>query len=772
MNNDSNPTKTVNLFSHLYASPYGSKTYQLYLTEEDFYRDYFVELECFKNTREKLNNLFEEIEGDDTPSFICLYGYAGTGKTTFLHWYLKHNLPNHNKLFFNMIDAKEPTSNTTTSKVGIPIFDTYFRNLIKNLFNERETIETLFHKLNENLFSLDEAFTTLFQTKIGTIYKAICENDRPQIIEIINETMYPDLLLLFLLLYSIKPDIISKLQKKMDYITTQNTSSPLLLVFDNIDHMEIEYSNQEFPTKINDVVHYYKQLQPTLGLSNSLAINCLFCLRDANFELVNMQITEISGKKAVLFNPNDLERVFQERMKKFANKTATDERQQLLHYLFERDIDYTKTHFLPLFNFNYRKMVEFIQLFTINGNSKIIRQLLQQLEQQFENLKHQDKRDEHIIRVRGTIYYFLIEHLKTNNYLKDTLLLDDRYIKREGSLENDELENDECGKMNAGRMLLTLIHNKSKYTLSNVEGDGYNEPVGLYYLYESYKKIFINDTKGVYFFECLLALYLCHLKNYSHLITFWGKPIFFILGNENFKDESKLLEKATKNDATAKKDLNEITIRLNSSGFTYLNEIMRHYEFFSLKAKNKKSLFTCMKLYEDVPEFISNIQKTYEETLTGINDLKKFIKQYSGGVEEFEKSEYCFKLYEPDKYNPDDSKPRLYLVRIIDTHISYIDSLRAYILETDVLRDKYKEKRGEDGLSKFMQTVNNQLIEYIEKYVEMLDGVSTAKKLMEFFKENLTKIKDKPLITKEQNVTKYNYISINQDRKEKLEKIN
>jgi hypothetical protein len=507
--------------------------------------------------------------------------------------------------------------------------------------------------------------------------------------------------------------------------------TPLIIVFDNIDHMEIEHTNHTFPKTIFDVISNYRMLLYEIFSCKDLPVTtCLLCLRDANFALVNRQIEEISGNYILQFISTGLEKVFQKRIEHVKKSTNDRVRSYLLSYFFEDDVDYTNEHFLPLFNCNYRKMVKFIENFTVNGHEQIIDQLILEKEQYKED---EDRKKKYIHRVRGYIYYFMIEYLRRNDYLNNILLLDDTYIPPIGTITH--------GKMNAGRILLTIIHNKSKYYYDAPKA-GYNIPVKLYDLYRSYRKIFTNDEKGEYFFQCLSALFLCHTDNHCHLITFNNKEVFKSKEYNNFKSESELLKKAEQNDNSAIIKLNKIELIPNPAGYTYLNSIMRHYEFFSLKAKNRKPLFACMNLQGDklMPEFMQNIENTYRETEACIDDLKKFIDNYPGEIAAFERSDYCFKLWEQNKNNPD-SKPRLYLVRIIDTHINYIDSLRAYILETDVLKEKYKNKRGESGLSDFIQSVNNQLIEYLEKYVKLLENVSTAKDLMDLFNRNLIDIK-------------------------------
>ncbi|MDR2119779.1 MAG: hypothetical protein LBP64_02730 [Tannerella sp.] len=756
VNEDYGYRKNWTVFDHLYASPYGSKAIQARLEEPDFYRNYFVKLDSFKKLQEDIDRYIENSK-EATPSFISLYGYAGTGKTTFMHWYLKNHLSGYHKIVFSFIDEKNYNGNTT-NREGIPIFDVYFRRIILKLFDAVtvDAMKSLIFQLQSNLCHLPGRFSDSFIRQIADLHEAISDNNVNKYMSIINETIYTDLLLLFLLLYnSITPQIIGPLLKDyFHYIPAENDTKSLFIVFDNIDHMEIEHTNHTFPKRAFDVVTDYLMLTRSIvkkeeSDNNLPKIRYMFCLRDANFALVNRQIAEISENKSFPFKPNQLEKVINKRIKISIKSIIDRVREYLLSYFFEKDVEYTEAHFLPLFNFDYRKMIQFIENFTTNGYEQIILHLIQYDEQYKED---RDKYKKHIHRVRGYIYYFIIGHLRKNDYLKTNLLLDDTFIPAEGQLEN--------GKMNAGRILLTIIYNKSRfYYFADDDETEYNIPVPLYDLYVSYKQIFTNDATGGYFFKCLSNLYLCHTENYCHLITFNNKEVFKSIEN-NFETELEWLREAKQNENFAQTKLNKIELILNPSGYTYLNEIMRHYEFFSIKAGNKKPLFACMSLSWDKknkefePEFITNIRKTYVETEKCVNELKAFIDNYKGGIERFERSDYCFKLWNANENNSADSQPRLYLIRIIDTHIEYIDSLRLYILSTDILKEKYEEvmqgKEEEEG-SNAIKQVNGKLIEYLDNYIKLLVGVGTAKKLMDFFNANLTEIRQDPSKSINQN---------------------
>jgi GTPase SAR1 family protein len=736
--------KNLTLFDYMYASPYGSMHSQLKLSEEEF-REYFVPTCSFNDMSIKLDEFFRLCR-KATPSYICLHGYAGTGKTTFLHWFLKEKslqTKNYNKLIFNFIDEDTPANEELK---GIPIFDTYFRDLISKLFDTdyREEMKRLFSDLKSNLHVLGKAFSQYFKSEIENIYQSlITDNGKTKIIKIIDSANFKDLLVLFLLLYCKNHNIMSKLSGAFEFIPSniddsEKESLPLLLVFDNIDHMEIESNNHNFPRQIKDVINSVRSINSTYPI-----ISCIFCLRDANFALANKALKEVIQKYDFPFYPSELDKIFEQRCK-IANSAIVDDRKNLLDYFFIIDNEYTKDHFIPLFNFNYRKLIEFVEQFNVNGHLDIIKKL--------PNLWN-DK-----IVVRGIIYYLIIKHIRNNDYLKQTILSDDINVPNIARVDN--------GEMNAARIILTLIHNRSEFYITNGEV-GYDEPVPLYDLYKSYKEIFKYDTDGTYFFQCMSAMFLCHNNNFCHLITFIDKEIF--KNEENFEEELKHLRTINENESDSYKSelaLNRIKIQINPSGFIYLNEIMRHYEFFSIKAGNKEPLYTYLNLDvkkdKIIPVFFKNIEKTYQKTKRCIDSLKQFVKHFPGGVDGFERSEYCFKLFEPDETNPDDDKenPRLYLMRIIDTHINYIDNFRAYILENNIFKNMYITLRRDDMPSErhFMEMVNSKIVDYLEKYVEMLNDISEKKDLYDFFLRNIQKIRTTPIMDKKGN---YRYISIN-----------
>ena len=322
---------------------------------------------------------------------------------------------------------------------------------------------------------------------------------------------------------------------------------------------------------------------------------------------------------------------------------------------------------------------------------------------------------------RGIIFFFLIKLLKSKDYLKQTLLIDDKNIPEEGKVE--------IGSLNPSRLLLTILHNINKSNLDidshAVEFQILDRRAPLYELYCEYIKLFTKDTKGDQFFHILTSLFLCHRNNFSHLISFTNKEVY----NENsFNNEKQMLKTAkSKNDLNAKKakeKLNKIEIQINPSGFSYLNVIIKHYEFFSfIKAHNKKPLFCYLNLDKNnKPEFLKKIDKTFLKAKECIEELNDFIK--AENISAFQTSNYCFKKYQSEEDEGDgevEGKPRLYLVRIIHTHVNYIDTLRYCVLELDIMKSAFLDKGITEKEYLFNRIkINLYLLDKISNYVNLL----------------------------------------------------
>jgi len=708
------------LRNYLMASPYSNRTnLNGELTEKVFYEKYFQHMPVFNEAQEKINEEFGRL-GTDCCTFF-LHGYAGIGKTTFLFWYLKNNLKKYNKIIFNIIDVDTDEDD----KEGVlPIFDRYFTDVLFSLNHHFPNyFDSTLSYIKSMIDIMENKFSQLFLDKL--LDCNINEKDAKR--KFINTIKYQDSLLLFLLFYKLNPTTDFKQIDCLNYIPhTDSVNSfqnfPLIVAFDNIDHIEIESHNCDFPKKIKRTIDNCSKI-----VNHQPQIHSIFCLRDANFSLVNRQLEEIVKSKPIPLKPIEYEKVIEKRIDiAKEDKIDIDIRQtQFIKKMFPipnpnlnpqhtRKVEpYTRIHFMPLFNFNYRKLINFIIDTPLELEKKDL-DLIDQL--------YSDTRSIH--GGRGIIYFWLIKLLRSKDFLRQTLLVDDKNIPEAGKVES--------GSMNPSRMILTILHNINKSCLDKETGEFQilDRPSTLYELFSIYGEMFTKDTKGEYFFHILTRLFLCHRDNFSHLISFTNKEIF----NENpFDEEQESLEIAKCNHNNelkvkiAKDKLDKIKIQINPSGFSYLNDIIRHYEFFSLvKANNTKPLFCCLNLdrYNN-PEFLINIDKTFLKAKECVEELNEFISMF-GSVSSFQSSNYCFKIYKPEEDESDGEvvgSPRLYLIRIIHSHIQYIDTLRYCVQELDILKEFFISKGLTDNEQRLWMLKNRiklSILDRISKYVNLL----------------------------------------------------
>jgi hypothetical protein len=337
---------------------------------------------------------------------------------------------------------------------------------------------------------------------------------------------------------------------------------------------------------------------------------------------------------------------------------------------------------------------------------------------------------------RGIIFYLIINYLLTNDYLEERLFLD----------QGEKVSGNNGGNVNPARILLTNLHNLSRFSFNKFSNTPHVNPVGIYTLNKTFSEIFKNHDD--LFFSIISDLFLFHKGNWCHLLTFVDKQVF---SENSFEKEKELLQLAKKNDINAINRLDNIKLHINPSGFIYLRDIMKSYEFFSIRSGNLKPLFSSLgyKIVDDKVEFdfLKNIDSTFELTEKCLDSLIKFIE--ADIVKNFENSNHCFRTYHLDDDFMEDyyenQVGRLYLIRIIDTHIQYIDTLKSYIMDYSSTYSRLFENK--DNLINFRNIkvrINKELTSRMEKYLNILQknkGTLKVNKLISLYLENLYIIK-------------------------------
>jgi hypothetical protein len=706
---------------YLLASPYNDRTnFGGDLTENIFFHDYFIGRDdgTYAEINERLNKLLSsENVSSQFPPVIFLTGYMGTGKTTYIHYYVREKLRGYNSVFFSFGNIS-PERN----RESIRIFEEHFTKLLCRIF-QRFGME--FTIMLSNICGRHLDLITIFpDTFFNALSNIIEEMNQLNIdillerrfLELLDATGYKDLHLLLLAFIFQFPEKYNEL-----YDFGYKEDLPFLLIYDDIDHIRIEHFNREFPNFIDETYHKLRELLRNLAEAenpNQYA-SFLFCLRDANCPIMNRQLP-VNVRCEVEFKPSNIgDRILLERLA-IAKKEQfylANQRTDFLEYVFKDP--YTKDVFSPLFNFNIRKLGEFFDNLTIDYD---VDQLYLPLILDLKNYP------QGVVGSRGIEYHLVIKYLFTQNYLSTGLLFRDEAIGQQG------------GNVNPARMILTNLHNINMFALENRSKKVRADPAPLSDLYELYRQIFRSDEHKKKFFKIITELFAFHQRNWCHLLSFDGKHISSL---QDFQDE---IQNAIADDIDA---LAYITLKLTPAGFTYLNNIMRHYEFFSIiRAKHGRPLFANTKVDYRTGRIrldaLNEMKETFKAAKHCVEHLDGFLNHVEddGIVKNFESTAHCFRIHSYEEaFRTRGRYPhsRLYSVRIIDTHIRYIDSYRCYIL------NNHNHIKNLDP--KHKQVINKDIVEIIDNYVSILKKSSYLSRkprvqdLISVFEANMAKIK-------------------------------
>ena len=492
---------------------------------------------------------------------------------------------------------------------------------------------------------------------------------------------------------------------------------------------------------------------------NNKKIDFLYCIRDTIHSVINPQEEDYANLSTIHFTPNiDETKLYITRLE-FAKKykIEVDEKTVLLlKYIFSDNA--TIKSYLPLFNYNNRKIVSYIHRIAIENNV-----FLEPIETLIKT-----KTKSSTVGVRGIFYFLFLRFMKEKDFFNESLFSDEGYLIEDTDGEKTKVH------INPIRIILTILLNLGKYHLDIDSRQDYVIKVGLFDVYIEYKKIFENlENKEQRFFDIIARLFLFYENNWCHLVTLTNKEIIDL---DSFSEEVLLLQEyENSKEEEIKKTLNRIKINLNASGYIYLKDIVRHYEFFSMRTNNKP-LFASLDIKiaggKCTYEFINNIEKTFEIAENCIHSLTEFLKidKFSS----FEEGYCCYRLYNKEDsiegdfdsrasfYDTHKKNGRLFINRIIDHHIEYIDNLRVFLSNNYSLIEKYSEKL-EKTKGEVIIEINNKILGTINKYISLYYVTENQyeKNIKQIQINNSNKLKE---LINQKDLSKIKEVTINDNR--------
>lgn len=749
------------LMDILIASPYHQSTKLGGWLNKSRFKELLIEYHSYYELKNDIE--YQLINKPVSLPFIrFLKGYSGTGKTTFIHWFCDTC---NDTLKYAFLDFSDTDDFVHRKKGSRKNYEYQLENkllpLISLIFGKNpDSFYGLMKYLNDNAIRF---FTYFAEDFFRNLEKAVSNNsiDKLKLIDFLNSRLYSELFLILLLYYN-------KYEQHFLSCTEGNEGNPeklinrnLLLFIDNLDSIKMESYSKEIPKHFISIYRKYLEIinVDSTYFASDRKIDFFYCVRDTIHSVINPQEEDYANLSTIYFIPNINETKQYIRRLDFAKKynIGVDEKTELLlKYIFHDNA--TIKSYLPLFNYNNRKIVSYIHRIALENN--IFLEPIDSL------IKIKTKSS--TVGVRGIFYFLFLRFMKEKEFFGEALFTDEGYLVEDVAGEKTKVH------INPTRIILTILLNLGKYHLDINSRQDYVAKVGIFDVYLEYNKIFeMLEYKEYRFFNIIARLFLFYENNWCHLVTLTNKEIMDL---DSFNRELRMLQEYEINkDEETKKALNRIKINLNAAGYIYLKDIVRHYESFSMRT-NSNPLFTSLNIKNVggryIYEFIENIEKTFEIAKNCIHSLTDFLKVTK--FASFEESNCCYRLYNKEDsiegdfdsrasfYDTQKKNGRLFINRIIDHHTEYIDNLRIFLSNNCSLIEKYSSILGKTK-DEVIIDINKKILKIIEKYISLyyISENQYEKKIKQIQKYNIRDINE---FIKQNNIIKIKEVTINDKR--------
>jgi len=714
--NQISPLSEITIQDILLYSPYDNR-YRLKnkLSLTDF-RELRIIPTLYEDEKENLKRIIDP-EGNFFQSFYILSGYSGNGKTTFLNWFKEQIEPENFKFeIIDLIDEGRGTKNDFS--------------LLEECIREKIIHELTNKKILGLVAKHPEIFMRYFsREQLNSLINAFQELniDEVSIHYLLIEYNFSQLLILFLL-----NNIINFLEDD-----NLNNCKSFTFCFDNLDELKFEYLTPRMWSEILDVSSKMTRIIQDLNWDFNFSKRIVFVLvfREANIACGTAQLAErisaIKTYKRFIYTNIGREIIERRLLKSAKYLNEEDIRLRAILSILHKE-KFTDEVLLPLFNYDYRKLLEatiaVIRPETSGGKQYRLLSLLDEEYNSIPGLYSFGK--------RGILFNSYIRYFAINNFLSK--LAPPREINKNTS---------HCNKV---RLILTIFSNLSfpngfpidKKELAEIKPNSFS----LIQAYDACSEIVtIND-----FFKKINTLIDLNKSSWAHLITIYGKQP--VRDGEtywfDFSKEAALLKKFFDNEElTIDEDnyIQGISISLNASAYIYLRHLLTHFEYISAyKSKIYGELWYSYKPLFQLTDIIIDGTPKWEFQVK-MNNVFMIVESYSSNTgnffestfinnlgynkENYISSNYVFKGENKEKNNQNDF-PRyaLYMSRLITTHIEYIETFRHYITNEGF---KIIERKIAESNASLMQNlylnssdrINVFIFDSIDKYIKLLDSI-------------------------------------------------
>lgn len=673
------------------ACPYDyTRNLDLKLTSDLFYEKLFYTNHELDSKQRRLWNKFSTIE--ETKRIIFFTGYSGSGKTTFIKDFQK----NYKSKFteFKYIDFASLYGNMQR---GInPISYTLANYIVERRFEE-DNVKYMIDFLSD-LNATPSLLIYFSKETKQALSNYITRGEPYKLEDFIYNLTSKEIVNLFLLM------CINKYIKNGE-------NKKFIICFDNLDRTGIEYLSEKF---LNEFIEVYDNAirisQNCYGGQVSFTADFYFimCMREVSYSLLEIhsipRIMNMSDQE--YFEPltdTFYRNIVGNRIKFIINDLQGLGNPEVANRILKRfnqaitSQDFRKI-FLPLFNYDYRKLVNIIREISTKKD----------LTGWPFNLESDQVSEISKCAFIGTWLNYIAKELHHRDFLLKKIR--ERIPPKDGFCLPE-------------RALLIYLLNKQVFEGGNLENLAILPSCDLLNI--------INGFEGIYqreeILKTLVRLFLAHAGVWSNLITISYKYLRHpeIFSTEN---EWETIVNKIKNVLGIGLNIssNPIKVSINPAGFIFVYNLLIHFEYCSsmLSEREKISNIPLFKVY--LNEFIDTNQKRHYSFERIIDKVFDMVKYHNRLMLMFYESKYKPKLSNIDYCETDYAFKNesnnytrvrvgsLHSTRVIFSHIEYIEKFRQYIIE------KFKNEKPDILETEKWCNINQLIIDRIQAYLDLL----------------------------------------------------
>jgi hypothetical protein len=666
------------------------------LTADLFFTHLFVTtevLESLEGALEKaLSNEYRHHQ------MIFLEGLPKTGKTTFIHHFLRSRRSTFDA---SVIDLSSLEHDQRSVSEDNPIIGN-LKAILRWNFSSAQGFADFIRQKAVSLTREGKYFSQKTDEGLRELTKRISDD---ALTNLLREASMLDTLMLFFLYHC------------WVRATAGQSEQTYLVVFDNLDSVDLTRFTIHF---VEEFARALERFSP-VPLDNSVfaekvffnkLFKFLFCLRDANYSLLNAHLADLIHAVApaipfrIGFDSDLYQKAVVKRLELFStlneDENVPSEINHIRNLLKAFAQDYFFTDYIaPLCNFNITTLSRLLYSAAEELAQQPSRNVALDIESTTRILEGRDTSGyNEVYAARGVLLFGILKQLHDSDFLRDYPF----------SHKFSQAVADDEGYCLVIRTVLSLVLNRSNLRLSEdaIKQTAPFQDVPLRGVVRDALKL--HGTEDI--FDALSNSFLLEKKRYIHLLTFRNRAVE---SDDDFKPE---IEYIREHDGQVPRSLDYVQVTLNPSGFVFLKFVLPQFEFYSVLAGNPNSLFTAgLSTEGHRPKYLFEvyIEKVQRVVQKHVSWMKLLWEKKAAGEwpnpDDYLRSSLVFKHF--SKRAPKGSG-YFHATRLVDRHAEHLDIFRLWLLHHAQANDAPNKSE--------LTRVNKSLVGYIENYLGYMDN--------------------------------------------------